>query len=178
MKEELYDEFYQEDEKRVDYKAILFEYLLYWPVIVSVLVLFLGGAYVYLRYRTPVYSVSSTVLIKQGDKTKPNSSSALASMQDLGMLSMANNFDNELEILQAYTLIKKVVTTLNLYIDYTADGGFGYNPVLYKSSPVQVWMAPEEAEKLPSALQIQMECQPGGKIEATLDYQVKKKSIH
>jgi len=174
MKKELYDEFFQEDEKRVDYKAILFEYLLYWPVIVSVLVLFLGGAYVYLRYRTPVYSVSSTVLIKQGDKTKPNSSSALASMQDLGMLSMANNFDNELEILQAYTLIKKVVTTLNLYIDYTADGGFGYNPVLYKSSPVQVWMAPEEAEKLPSALQIQMECQPGGKIEATLDYQVKK----
>lgn len=174
MKKELYDEFFQEDEKRVDYKAILFEYLLYWPVIVSVLVLFLGGAYVYLRYRTPVYSVSSTVLIKQGDKTKPNSSSALASMQDLGMLSMANNFDNELEILQAYTLIKKVVTTLNLYIDYTADGGFGYNPVLYKSSPVQVWMAPEEAEKLPSALQIQMECQPGGKIDATLDYQVKK----
>ncbi|MDM8155769.1 polysaccharide biosynthesis tyrosine autokinase [Bacteroides gallinaceum] len=174
MKEELYDEFFQEDEKRVDYKAILFEYLLYWPVIVGVLVLFLGGAYVYLRYRTPVYSVSSTVLIKQGDKTKPNSSSALASMQDLGMLSMANNFDNELEILQAYTLIKKVVTTLNLYIDYTADGGFGYNPVLYKSSPVQVWMAPEEAEKLPSALQIQMECQPGGKIDATLDYQVKK----
>lgn len=174
MKEELYDEFFKDEEKRVDYKAILFEYLLYWPVILGVLVFFLAGAYVYLRYRTPVYSVSSTVLIKQGDKTKPNSSSALASMQDLGMLSMANNFDNELEILQAYTLIKKVVTTLNLYIDYSADGGFGYDPVLYKSSPVQVWMAPEEAERLPSALQIQMECQPGGKVDATLKYQVEK----
>lgn len=174
MKEELYDEFFRDEEKRVDYKAILFEYLLYWPVILGVLVFFLAGAYVYLRYRTPVYSVSSTVLIKQGDKTKPNSSSALASMQDLGMLSMANNFDNELEILQAYTLIKKVVTTLNLYIDYSADGGFGYDPVLYKNSPVQVWMAPEEAERLPSALQIQMECQPGGKVDATLKYQVEK----
>lgn len=174
MKEELYDEFFQEDTKRVDYKAVLFEYLLYWPVILGVLLCFVAGAYVYLRYRTPVYSVSSTVLIKQGDKTKPNSSSALASMQDLGMLSMANNFDNELEILQAYTLVKKVVTSLNLYIDYAADGSFGYDPVLYKNSPVQVWMAPEEAEKLPSALKIHMECQPGGKVDAVLDYQIKK----
>lgn len=174
MKEEQLNDFYPEEEKAVDYKTIIFEYLLYWPVILTFLVLTLAGAYVYLRYQAPVYSVSSTVLIKQGDKTKYNASSALASMQDLGMLSMANNFDNELEILRSYTLTKKVVDALNLYIDYKEDGGFGYDHILYKTSPVQVWMAPDEAEKLPSALQVKMDCSPGDKLAVTLNYTVKK----
>ena len=95
MKEEQFNEFLQDEDKKADYKTIIFEYLLYWPVILAFLVVTLAGAYVYLRYQAPVYSVSSTVLIKQGDKTKYSASSSLASMQDLGMLSMANNFDNE-----------------------------------------------------------------------------------
>ena len=61
---------FNEGGKPVDYKARFFEYLLYWPIFIICLILALGGAYVYLRYQAPVYSVSSTVLIKQGDKTK------------------------------------------------------------------------------------------------------------
>lgn len=176
MKENIYSDFYQEEGKRVDYKAIFFEYLLYWPVIVGVLVCFIVGAYIYLRYCEPVYSVSSTVLIKQADHSKSGSSAFASSIQDFGSFSVANDFENELEILQSYTLIKKVVTTLGLYIDYAEDGGFGYDPVMYQTSPIQVWMAPEEADRLPSALQIQMECLPQGKVNAALHYQIGKEN--
>lgn len=176
MKENIYSDFYQEEGKRVDYKAIFFEYLLYWPVIVGVLVCFIVGAYIYLRYCEPVYSVSSTVLIKQADHSKSGSSAFASSIQDFGSFSVANDFENELEILQSYTLIKKVVTTLGLYIDYAEDGGFGYDPVMYQTSPIQVWMAPEEADQLPSALQIQMECLPQGKVNAALHYQIGKET--
>lgn len=176
MKENIYSDFYQEEGKRVDYKAIFFEYLLYWPVIVGVLVCFIVGAYIYLRYCEPVYSVSSTVLIKQADHSKSGSSAFASSIQDFGSFSVANDFENELEILQSYTLIKKVVTTLGLYIDYVEDGGFGYDPVMYQTSPIQVWMAPEEADRLPSALQIQMECLPQGKVNAALHYQIGKEN--
>lgn len=176
MKENIYSDFYQEEGKRVDYKAIFFEYLLYWPVIVGVLVCFIVGAYIYLRYCEPVYSVSSTVLIKQADHSKSGSSAYASSIQDFGSFSVANDFENELEILQSYTLIKKVVTTLGLYIDYAEDGGFGYDPVMYQTSPIQVWMAPEEADRLPSALQIQMECLPQGKVNAALHYQIGKET--
>lgn len=70
MKEEqLYEEFFKKEEKKVDYKAIIFEYLLYWPFIVAFLLLSVIFAYVYLRYQAPVYSVTSSVMIKQGDKT-------------------------------------------------------------------------------------------------------------
>lgn len=176
MKENIYSDFYQEEGKRVDYKAIFFEYLLYWPVILGVLVCFIVGAYIYLRYCEPVYSVSSTVLIKQADHSKSGSSAFASSIQDFGSFSVANDFENELEILQSYTLIKKVVTTLGLYIDYAEDGGFGYDPVMYQTSPIQVWMAPEEADRLPSALQIQMECLPQGKVNAALHYQIGKEN--
>lgn len=168
MSDERYNNLVQiEDEKPVDYKAILFEYLMYWPRFVAFLVVCLAGAWCYLRYQAPVYNVNATVLIKQGDKNKAGGQNAsLAAMQDLGMLSMASNFDNEVEILQSRTLLKKVVNTLNLNITYKEKRSFGYPIQLYKNTPVQVWMSPEEADKLSSALQIKLTCSPDGKVQA------------
>lgn len=140
---------------------------MYWPWFVAFLVVCLAGAWCYLRYQAPVYNVNATVLIKQGDKNKAGGQNAsLAAMQDLGMLSMASNFDNEVEILQSRTLLKKVVNTLNLNITYKEKRSFGYPIQLYKNTPVQVWMSPEEADKLSSALQIKLTCSPDGKVQA------------
>lgn len=177
MSDEKYNNLVQiEDEKPIDYKAILFEYLMYWPWFVACLIICLAGAWCYLRYQAPVYNVNATVLIKQGDKNKASGQSAsLAAMQDLGMLSMASNFDNEVEILQSRTLLKKVVNTINLNITYKEKRSFGYPTQLYKDTPVQVWMSPEEADKLPSALQIKLTCTPDGKVQAdALYYQAGK----
>ena len=164
---------FNDGSKPVDYKALFFEYLLHWPVILVCLVLAIAGAYVYLRYQPPVYSVGSTVLIKQGDKTKASSIGQLAAMQDMGTISLANNFDNEVEILQSYSLVRKVVERLGLYIDYFEPQRYGYDIPLYKNTSIQVWMAPGEAEKLPSALQVQIDSRPGGAYHATVCYRVK-----
>ncbi|WP_304323128.1 polysaccharide biosynthesis tyrosine autokinase [Phocaeicola plebeius] len=168
MSDERYDDLFQaENEKPVDYKAILFEYLMYWPWFVACLLVCIVCVWCYLRYQAPVYNVNATVLIKQGDKNQPNGQNAsLAAMQDLGMLSMANNFDNEVEIIQSRTLLKKVVNALNLNITYTEKRTFGYPIQLYKNTPIQVWMNPEEADKLPSPLQIQLGYTPDGKVQA------------
>lgn len=168
MSDERYDDLFQaENEKPVDYKAIFFEYLMYWPWFVACLLVCMVGAWCYLRYQAPVYNVNATVLIKQDDKNKAGGANAsLAAMQDLGMLSMANNFDNEVEIIQSRTLLKKVVNALNLNITYTEKRTFGYPVQLYKNTPVQVWMNPEEADKLPSPLQIQLDYTPDGKVQA------------
>ena len=168
MSDERYDDLFQaENEKPVDYKALLFEYLMYWPWFVACLLVCMVGAWCYLRYQAPVYNVNATVLIKQDDKNKAGGANAsLAAMQDLGMLSMANNFDNEVEIIQSRTLLKKVVNALNLNITYTEKRTFGYPVQLYKNTPVQVWMNPEEADKLPSPLQILLGYTPDGKVQA------------
>lgn len=173
MSDEKYDDLFQkENEKPVDYKAILFEYLMYWPWLVACLIICFAGAWIYLRYQAPVYSINATVLIKQGDKNKTGGgqNTSLATMQDLGMLSMASNFDNEVEIIQSRTLLKKVVNTLNLNITYKENRSFGYPIQLYKSTPIQVWMSPEEADKLPSPLQIKLNCTPNGKVQADVSF--------
>lgn len=171
MKEEqLYEELFKDDNKKVDYKSIIIDYLLRWPFILGFLVLSLICAYVYLRYQVPVYSVNSTVMIKQGDKTKSTAATALASMQDLGTMSMANNFDNEIEILQSYSLVKKVVKAQNLYISYVDERKFSYDVPAYKNVPVNVWMAPDEADRLPSALEVSLDCRKDGSVAVDARY--------
>ena len=172
MKNEEYNDIFNDGNKPVDYKTIIFEYLLYWPVIAVCLVLSIAAAYTHLRYKTPVYKVASTVLIKQGDKSKTTSIAQLAGVQDLGTFSMANNFDNEVEIIQSYTLIKKVVNTLGLYINHELDNKLRYNLPLYKNSPIQVWMSPDDAESLPSLLKVQLGHTEENKISATVTYSV------
>ena len=94
----------------------------------------------------------------------------MAVMQDLGSFSMANNFDNEVEIIQSYTLTKKVVHTLGLYINYELENKFSYSYPLYKNSPVQVWMTPDDAENLPSFLEVQVEPVSDNQFAATVNY--------
>lgn len=172
MSDSTYKEIFGGGGKPVDYKAILFEYLLHWPVIVACLLFALGGAYIYLRFQSPVYSISSTILIKQGDKTKSSSLGQLATMSDLGTVSMANNFDNEVEILQSYSLIRKVVDKLGLYIEYAAERKNGYDISLYENVPVHIWMSSEDAEKLPSTLKVKLKGSYGGVHEAVASYKL------
>ena len=170
MKKETYPDLFNDGSKPVDYKTIFFEYLLHWRFIAICLVLSLVGTYFYLRQQTPVYRIASTVLIKQGEKSKSSSIAQMAVMQDLGSFSMANNFDNEVEIIQSYTLTKKVVHTLGLYINYELENKFSYSYPLYKNSPVQVWMTPDDAENLPSLLEVQVEPAEGNQFAATINY--------
>lgn len=134
-----------EETSGFDYKTFFFKLLMYWPWIVGCVLVALIGAFFYLKTLTPLYTVNSSVLIKD-DKGKTGNNGA--SLADLGFVtSSTQNFDNELEILRSRTLLKKVVTNLNLYISYSLPGQFR-DEELYKQSPVKVWVTPEEAEHM------------------------------
>ena len=127
-----------------DYKAFIVKLLMYWPWILGSIAVFLIGAFFYLKTLPPLYTVSSSVLIKNESKGGANG----ANLEDLGFVSSSTqSFDNELEILRSRTLIKKVVTALDLYISYSVPGQFR-DTELYKQSPVKVWVTPEEAERM------------------------------
>lgn len=176
--ENINNSFFEEEEKPINWKAVIMEYLIYWPFILLFVIICLGGAYVYLRYQEPQYNINATVLIKQGDKSKNASAmSTVAAMQDFGTISLANNFDNELEILRSRTLIKKVVNNLSLNINYYSEGKFSYNKNLYRSTPIKVWMAPDEADRLPSRVNMSLSVMPGGKFTATAKYSIKGEEV-
>ncbi len=165
MAEDL-NNYLMEDEETsgFDYKAFFFKLLMYWPWIVGCVLVALIGAFFYLKTLTPLYTVSSSVLIKD-DKGKTSGSEA--SLADLGFVtSSTQNFDNELEILRSRTLLKKVVTNLNLYISYNLPGQFR-DEEIYKQSPIKVWVTPEEAESMGYA-KVEMHFQNGKLHTATV----------
>ena len=135
---------------------ILFKYLAYWPWFVVSILLCLGGAYMYLRYSTPIYSTSAKVLIKEQDNYRSKSSTPLSNVMELATINLTSLFDNELEILKSKSLIKKAVSDLGLYITHSERRKFGYDPQLYKNSPIQVYMTPEDADKLRGTVGLRM----------------------
>ena len=157
-------------EESINLYAIFFKYFAYWPWFVASVLVCLVGCYIYLRFQTPVYSVSSSVLIKEEDSRNNSSSSPLATMQDLGMFSMTNNFDNEVEILKSPTLVRKVVDDMLLYISISEKRLFGYNTPLYKTSPVNVYMNPGQAEKLEEAVRLDIHYLLDGKMHVKAEY--------
>ena len=167
MKEDLYDDLYlEEKEEKTDFKAILFKYAIHWPWFLACTLLCMAGAWIYLCYTPSVYNISASVIIKDNDKNS-KASSGMGDLEDLGFYSSINNFDNEVEILQSRTLIIKVVEELDLYISYATKSSF-HDIELYKSSPVKVWITPEEAQKLPAPARLHLTLQPGNKLNVKL----------
>lgn len=146
----LTDDSQNKKEEKINIYALIFKYLIYWPWFVASIILFLALGYLYIRKSTPVYQINASVLIKE-DNSRGGFSSAknpLGSLSGMGMISMTNNFDNEIEILNSRTLMKKVVINQNLYISYFEPRLLSFTRELYKTAPLNVYMSPEEAEKL------------------------------
>jgi tyrosine-protein kinase Etk/Wzc len=96
-------------------------YLLHWKWFVASAILFLSLAFIYLRYSVPVFSASSTIMLK--DERKGGIQSELSAFNDLGVASgIKNSIENEIEVLKSRTLTEKTIQSLNLNIIYTTQG--------------------------------------------------------
>lgn len=164
MKEELYDDLFEEKEEKTDYSALLFPYLIRWPWIVASVVVCLALAAVYLHFATPVYNISATVLIKD-DKKGGSVSSDLALFQDMGMFNSSASVDNEIEILRSKSLARKVVADLGLYIGYSRRDGFRHTD-LYGQSPFRIDFPAAVADSLAAPILLKVTLHPDGSLQA------------
>lgn len=139
-----------------NFYEILFRYLAYWPWFIVSVIICLFGADMYLRYSTPVYSTSAKILIKEQDGYSRKSSTPMSDVMELATINLTSLFDNEVEILKSRTLCKKAVSNLGLYITHSQRRKFGYDIQMYKNPPIQVYMTPEEADKLRGQVKIIM----------------------
>ena len=97
MKEDLYDDLYEEKEEKIDFHALLFRYVIRWPWFVASVIICLAGAWLHLRQTTPVYNISASVIIK--DDKKGATVENLAALEGLGLVNSVSNIDNEIEIM-------------------------------------------------------------------------------
>lgn len=163
----------EQDELTIDYRALLQKCLTHWHWFAASVLACLIIAFIYLRYTAPVYNVTAGVLIQQKDSKGSLgglSGGALGMLSGLGGVSLSSSFDNELEIMQSRTLLKKVVSDLGLYISTAQRRITGYDIPLYKTSPIQVYLSPEEATTLKSGVKVKTIYTPEGKLTAHIEY--------
>ena len=119
-----------------DLRTVLEKYLIHWQWFVLGAFLCLTVAYVYLRYATPQYQASTTILVK--DEKKGGMLSELSAFSDMGLgNAMKSNVDNEIEILKSRTLAESTVKMLKLNVSLITHGNIKSTEVYY-NTPIVV----------------------------------------
>lgn len=157
MKEFIAEESFEETDNKNELRNVLFSYIIYWKWFVLSIALCWAAAWFYLRYATPVYNVSATVMIK--DDKKGSRASEMIALEDMGFLSSGGSIENEMEILRSKSLIRQAVTALNLYAGYTTQGHIGSRD-LYTDSPIVVEMDAADLNRLKSGFTFEVVLQP------------------
>lgn len=136
------------EESSFDFRTILTIFLLNWQWFVLSLIIFLCGAFLYLRYKSPVYQASVKMLIKDDNSQRRNSNSQmLANMADLGFISNSAGIENEVEIIHSRFLARETVIDLRLYVQYK-EKGLVKKQLVYKTQAINVDIDPASLEKM------------------------------
>lgn len=114
---------------------IIKPYLRRWWWFVLSAILFLALAVFYIKSTTPVYGISSTVLIKDTKKAPSAEMGALSQLGGFGSMG-TNSIDNEIEILKSKKLMRDVVTALGLQLAIINNEGLKKVELYGETAPV------------------------------------------
>ena len=108
----------QIDADTINIREELEKYIMHWKWFVLGAILALSGAYVYLRYSIPLYTASTTIMIK--DNQKSGISKELEAFKDMGIVGggSTNNTDNEIEILKSRKISPFPSCHFRAFIEY------------------------------------------------------------
>ncbi|MGO4770129.1 GumC family protein [Flavobacterium sp. W22_SRS_FK3] len=135
--QDFYNEVVEDEIKELNLREQLDKYIIHWKWFTLSVVLCLVLAFLYLRYTTPSYEASTSILVK--DEKKGGMLSELSAFSDLGIGGgSVNNVDNEIEILKSRTLIESTVKQLNLNVNLIVEGNV-VDRDIYEGSPVNVY---------------------------------------
>lgn len=138
----------REEETSFDFKTILTMFLLNWQWFVLSVIIFLSGAFLYLRYKSPVFQASVKMLIKDdNNSTRSSSRQMFSNMSELGFISNSAGIENEIEILKSRILARETVKDLRLYVEYKMEG-LVKKQLVYKTQPVCVDIDPASLDKM------------------------------
>lgn len=139
----------EEEKKSIfNLRTIWTIFYLNWHWVLLSVFICMCAAFVYLRYATELYSASMKVLVKDSEQNPRGYGMAL---DEMGLLSNSNGFDNELEIIRSATVSTRAVKRLKLYVTYVQEGRVR-DRELYKTSPVLVDLEEGRLESLASPI--------------------------
>ncbi len=97
-------------------KDLFFKYVRFLPVFLVSVALCLLGAYLYLRYTTPIYRVTGTLSFKTDNENRGGK------FNDIFLAKTVSDVQTEIEILKSQELMQRVVDSAKLQTSYFAVG--------------------------------------------------------
>ena len=97
-------------------KDLFFKYVRFLPVFLVSVALCLLGAYLYLRYTTPIYRVTGTITFKTDEQNRGGR------FDDIFLAKTVSDVQSEIEILKSQQLMQRVVDSAKLQTSYFAVG--------------------------------------------------------
>ena len=135
--QDFYNEAIEDEINEVNLREQLDKYIIHWKWFIISVLLCLVLAFLYLRYTTPSYEASTSILVK--DEKKGGMLSELSAFSDLGLgIGSVNNVDNEIEILKSRTLMESTIKKLSLNINLLVEGNV-VDRDIYGAAPVNVY---------------------------------------
>ena len=121
------------DTEEVSLGEIFDKYIPYWPWFLLLLILSLSGAWLYIRYKNPVYQTTASILVKDEKK----GAGAIDPLEAFDLFGGKKSVENEVEILQSKTLMQEVVKEIHLYAPIIVKGRVR-SVNAYVSSPITI----------------------------------------
>ncbi|MGQ0739682.1 MAG: GumC family protein [Bacteroidota bacterium] len=110
-------------------RDLFYKYIRFLPWFVLSVAVALFGAYAYLRYATPIYSTSATLVIKTEQQGGKNDK-----LDDIFGGGKSQNIQSEIEVLRSKGLMSRVVQKRNLQVSYFVHGKIK-KVNIYKGAP-------------------------------------------
>src|SRR5687768_4297645 len=102
----------QTEQPTLNAKELLWKYIQYGWLFVLIITLSMLIAWLYLRYTQPIYSVSSTLLIRNDNAKRGGGNSSQDMFADIALFESNTNKQNEILILSSRTMMERVVRSL------------------------------------------------------------------
>lgn len=135
----------EDSEKNINIQELIKPYLRNWVWFVIIPIVSLVISYFYLKLTTPVFSIQSSVLIKDAKKA-PSGGGDFGVLQDLSVLGGmgTNSIDNEIEIFKSKKLMQEVVKQLRLQTSVFTKYGLKQKELYKNTSPITIEVVNEK----------------------------------
>ena len=137
-------------EETVNIKEVLLKYSRYWYYFLLCTLFFLFCAFLFNRYATPIYSASTTILIRDDSNSSLGAENLL---EGLELFSGKKNLKNEIGILESFDLVSKTIQDLGFQTSYFHLGNIRTAEV-YRNVPFFVNIDSSKTQSLGIAFNI------------------------
>lgn len=135
----------EEEQSSFSFASIYAAFILNWKWFVLSLIICIGLATAYLRYKTPIYQTTAQLLIKAPEKS--SASNNIRNTLSTGIVNNNEGILNEIQILRSQRLSEQTVKDLKLYVKYIRHGRIN-DVMMYKNNYLNVDLDPASLKNL------------------------------